>query len=191
MRPRRRLRQASATAPTRAAGRTVLMAHPSADLYGSDRVLLESASGLVAAGWDVVVAIPTAGPLVEQLEARGARVVLCASPVLRKSLLSPRGLGSLVRQTARGLREGNRLITRLRPRVVYVNTVTIPLWPVIARLRRVPLLSHVHEAEASAPGWLRTVLALPALLADVVIANSDFSIGVLARSFPGWGVARS
>ena len=41
----------------------VLLAHPSAELYGSDRVFLESVSALVLAGKSVVVSLPVTGPL--------------------------------------------------------------------------------------------------------------------------------
>ncbi|NTW38907.1 MAG: glycosyltransferase family 4 protein [Cellulomonadaceae bacterium] len=162
--------------------RTILVAHPSADLYGSDRVLLESVSGLVEAGWRVAVTTPEPGPLVALLEARGARVVHCPSPVLRKAMLRPRGLVELVRQGLVGLRRGSRLVSSLRPDAVYVNTVTVPLWLVVARLRRVPVLCHVHEAEGSAPRVVRALLAAPLLLANAVIANSQFSIDVLRTS---------
>ena len=54
-----------------AGNRAVLFAHPSADMYGSDRVLLESLTAMVARGWRVDVALPDQGPLVPEIEARG------------------------------------------------------------------------------------------------------------------------
>ena len=165
----------------------VLVAHPSAELYGSDRVLLESVSGLVEAGRDVVVTVPEDGPLVPELRKRGARVELCPTLVLRKSLLHPRGWLTLLRQTAVGLVRGARLIRRTRPSVVLVNTLTIPLWLVLARLFRTRSVCHVHEAERSARPVVRRLLATPVLLADVVVANSRFSIGVLEGSFASLG----
>lgn len=191
-RPAGRARRGGA-APTGAGGGagsgrgSVLVAHPSAELYGSDRVLLESVSGLVEAGWRVLVTVPADGPLVEELGRRGAQVVHCPTPVLRKSFLSARGLGSLVRQVVSGGWQGARLLRQARPAAVYVNTLTIPLWLALARLARVPVLCHVHEAERSAAPWMRTVLAAPVLLADRVLANSRFSIDVLAASFPRLG----
>lgn len=50
---------------TRRGAGTVLIAHPSADLYGSDRVMLETVDALVAAGRRVVVTLPADGPLVQ------------------------------------------------------------------------------------------------------------------------------
>lgn len=166
---------------------TVLVAHPSAELYGSDRVLLESVSGLVEAGRRVVVTLPGRGPLVDELERRGAEVELCPTLVLRKALLRPRGWFTLVRDSVLGLVRGAGLIRRTAPSVVLVNTVTIPLWLVLARLGRRRSVCHVHEAERSAHPVVRRALALPVLLADAVVANSRFSIGVLADSFAGLG----
>ncbi|MDR6610799.1 glycosyltransferase [Leifsonia sp. 1010] len=169
------------------ARRTILVAHPGSELYGSDRVLLESVSGLVDDGWDVVVAVPGDGPLVTELRRRGARVELCASPVLRKSVLRPRGFVRFAATTVRGIRSGSALLRRERPAAVYVNTVTIPLWIGLARLARVPVVAHVHEGEATASRLVKRVLSAPLLLAESVIANSRFSVGVLESAFPALG----
>lgn len=172
---------------TRGAAASVLLAHPSAELYGSDRVFLESVSALIAAGKHVNVTLPVTGPLHDELLMRGARVQICTSPVLRKSMLRPRGMLRLVQQTAEGLWQGSRLLRRERPDVVYVNTVTIPLWSVLARLHRIPVICHVHEGEASASRLVRAALTLPLFLAKTIIANSKFSVGVIESSFPRLG----
>jgi len=167
--------------------RTALVAHPSAEMYGSDRMLIESVAGLVDAGWQVVVTVPSDGPLVAQVEARGARVVLCPSPVLRKAALRPRGLVSLAVEAVRAVPAATRLLRALRPDALYVSTVTIPLWLPLARVMRVPAVCHVHEAERSAPAVVRQALSLPTLLAASVITNSRFSLDVLADSFSSLG----
>jgi glycosyltransferase involved in cell wall biosynthesis len=161
-----------------------LVAHPFADRYGSDRMVLESVRALVDAGWRVVVTMPEGGPLVAMVEETGAGVVLCPTPRLAKSALKPRGFVALVGQTVRGTRRGWALLRSLRPDAVYVNTLTIPWWIVLARLRRVPVLCHVHEAERSASWLLRTALSLPLLLVTTVVANSRFAVEVVADSFP-------
>ncbi|MFY0407466.1 glycosyltransferase family 4 protein [Solicola sp. PLA-1-18] len=165
----------------------VLVTHPSADMYGSDRVLLESVEGLVASGWDVTVTVPAAGPLVQEVLSRGAGVEICEAPVLRKSMLSPKGLVRLAYRCLRDGVRGLRLIRRVDPDVVLVNTVTVPLWPLLARLARRTVVVHVHEAEASARPLLRRVLGAPLLLAHQVMVNSQFSLGVLLDSWPRIG----
>ena len=161
-----------------------LVAHPFADRYGSDRMVLESIRALVDAGWRVAVTLPEGGPLVAMVEESGAKVVLCPTPRLSKAVLTPRGLLGLVGQTVRGSRDGWALLRSLRPDAVYVNTLTIPWWIVLSRLRRVPVLCHVHEAERSASWLLRTALSLPLLLVTASVANSRFAVEVVADSFP-------
>ena len=91
-RPRRRVSRRTRSPAPSARGRVragqdggvgglrVLVAHPGAELYGSDRVVLESVRALAAAGCTVTVALPGHGPLVAPLERAGATVVLCPSP---------------------------------------------------------------------------------------------------------------
>lgn len=175
------------TVRTLAAGRRprVLVTHPGADLYGSDRVLLETVAGFQAADVDVLVALPGPGPLVAELQALGAHVVHVRMPVVRKSALRPRGLLEFLADVARGLPAQARLLRSWRPDLIFVNTITIPSWLLLARLTRRPSICHVHEAEQSAPRLLRALLALPLLLADRLVANSRFSARVLAASVPG------
>ena len=174
----------AATLPGSPRIRTVLVAHPSAELYGSDRVLLESVSALTGRGHRVVVTLPVRGPLVAHLEERGARVVIAPSPVLRKSALRPRGMIALLREAFRGTVVGLALLRKVRPHAVLVNTLTVPLWVLLARLRGVPVLVHVHEGESTASALARRVLAFPLLVANRVIANSRFSVDVLSSAFP-------
>lgn len=163
---------------------TVLVAHPSADLYGSDLQLVESVRGLTAAGWRVEVSLPGPGPLEERLRDAGATVGVLDVPVLRKSLLSPTGLVRLVVSSARALPAMLRLVRHTDPAVVYVNTVTVPLWLVAARLGRRPALCHVHEAEDDAPRLVSTLLNAPLLLCRTVVVNSRAAAATLLRAVP-------
>lgn len=167
--------------------RTVLVAHPGAELYGSDRVMVESVVGFVAKGRRVVVTLPGPGPLVDKLTEAGATVRFCRAPVLRKSALRPSGWPGLLRDLVLGGRDGLRLLRSERPATVYLSTVTVPLWVVLARLKRIPVLVHVHEAEGSASRWIRRALAAPLLLTQGVVANSTFAAGVLGSAFGSLG----
>jgi len=167
--------------------RRVLVAHPSAELYGSDRVMLESVEAFVAAGCRVLVALPGPGPLVSEVSTRGGRVVYCPSPVLRKSALRPAGFLRLTAEATRGLGSGLALLLRARPEVVYVSTLTIPLWLLLARLTGCRTVCHVHEAEGSASIRLRRLLAAPMFAANAIVANSEFSRQVLGSAFPSLG----
>lgn len=165
-------------------GRTVLVAHPSPDLYGSDRVALSTVEALVGRGFRVVATMPSPGPLVAAVEAAGAEVVLCPSPVLRKSALRPAGLLRLLATTVRSVGPGLRLLRSSRPDVAYVSTLTVPLWLVLARLTGRVSICHVHEAESGLPRRVARALAAPLLLSSAIVANSEFSRGVLTAALP-------
>jgi len=163
----------------------VLVAHPSPDLYGSDRVVLGTVEALVRHGHRVVVTLPHAGPLVPLVEAAGAEVALCRSPVLRKSALRPSGMGSLLATTMRSVVPGLRLLRSCDPELVYVSTLTLPLWLVLARLAGRPSMCHVHEAESRVPALVGRALALPLLVCRSIVTNSEFSRDVLVSAVPG------
>jgi glycosyltransferase involved in cell wall biosynthesis len=163
---------------------TVVVAHPGAQLYGSDRMLIESVGGLLDAGWHVIVTVPTDGPLVEEVRSRGAIVQICPTPVLRKAFLNPIGILRLAGQAVTSFGVGWRLLRRHRPRAVYVNTVTIPQWLVLARLARVPSVCHVHEAEPTVASIVRRALTLPLVLAGRLILISRHCAEVAIGDWP-------
>lgn len=163
---------------------TVLLAHASVELYGSDLQLVETAAGCVDAGADVVVVLPGDGPLAERMRGVGARVETLDVPVLRKAHLTPRGIVALGVATLRALGPMTRLVRRMRPDTVLVNTLTIPAWLVAARLAGVAPVCHVHEAEADARWVVRVGLAAPLLLARAVVVNSVAARDVVVSAVP-------
>lgn len=165
----------------------ILLVHPTADLYGSDRVFLESVRALLQAGKQVVVSLPERGPLEHEIHKLGGRVEICPTMVLRRSIFRPRQWPGVLASLIGGFRQGMRLIKHEQPAAIYVNTSTIPQWNLLSRLSRTPLIVHVHEAESSAGFLKRTVLTLPLFLSTVTIANSRFSASVIEQSFKRLG----
>lgn len=162
----------------------VLVTHPGASLYGSDRMLLEALRGMVDSGLRPVLVVPGTGPLVGQAQRLGVPVLVRPVPVLRKSALSAggglalaaRSLGAAVRDTA--------ALRRWRPDVVYVNTVTTPTWVVLAAALGIPVVCHVHEAEGDGTGLVPRLLTAPLLACTRLLVNSEYSRSVLLRSWP-------
>lgn len=163
---------------------TVVVAHPGAELYGSDRMALESMIGLVERGWRVVLAVPTAGPLVAEARRHGIETELLDSPVLRKSLLRPQALADLLADSGAASRRIGDLLRRVRPDVVYVSTISIPLWIARARLLRIPVVCHVHQSERGAAEPAREALTHPIGLANRVVVNSVFTKDSLLEVAP-------
>lgn len=158
-----------------ARGRTVLIANPSADLYGSDRMMLEGVRGLVELGWHVVVTSSDDGPLIPLLRAAGAEIVFLDAPVIRKSALRPRGLVHLLREIAVQAPHMRRLVADVDADVVMVNTVTIPFWLRAARRAGAASVVHVHEAESALSAPARALLTRPLRWASGVVFNSQTS----------------
>lgn len=163
---------------------TALMVHPSTELYGSDRMFAESVTALCERGWRVVVALPGDGPLADVLRSAGARVVRCPTPVLRKAALRPAGFARLLLEFVRAVPPTVRLLQRERPDLVFVSTVTVPLWLVLARLLRRRVLADVHEAEDEVPRAVRAALAAPLLTAHLVVVNSAATRSSLCAALP-------
>lgn len=165
--------------------RTVLIANPGADLYGSDRMAVESVRALVTAGYRVFVTVPGTGPLIELLTDAGATVLEQPTPIIRKSLLSPRGLVQLVQETVSAWLPSWRLLQRTNAGTVVVNTITPPLWFPLARLAGRRVACHLHEAESTVAAGVRWAMYLPLQFCQRVVANSEYTKRVLADSSRG------
>ena len=162
---------------------TILFLHPSAELYGADRTLLQLVQGLCPARWCAEVVLPRRGPLMPALEAAGARVHIAELGVGERSSLSPLGLLGLAWRVPLGAFRVLRLARRLRPALIHTNSMIVLGGALGARLARAPHLWHVHEI-LERPAWLaRTFARLFALLADVVVSNSASTRAAFDRQF--------
>ena len=81
----------------------LLIVHSSAELYGSDRSLLDFVS-LQGGRFDITVLLPESGPLVALLEAAGARVAIGEVCKVQRNMLGPRGLIRTLAATWRAVR---------------------------------------------------------------------------------------
>lgn len=164
------------TVPGKSRRLRLVVVHPSDELYGSDRVLIEALPVLGAADAEVWLPrdLPYTGLLSERLQAQGFVVRRVSMPILRRAYMNPRGLLSLVAASISLLRE----FRRCRPQSVYVSTTACAPSAVLARLVGASVLVHVHEL------WDRTerFLVGPMLLAaGRVIVVSDSVRSALPR----------
>lgn len=116
-----------------------------ADQYGSDEMLLRIARHIDARpGIEVTVVLPEEGPLTPALA--GTNHVLCEMVVLRKTeLRTLHGVVKFAVGLPFALLRAARLLRRARPDLVWVNTITVPYWILIARALRIPVVCHCHE----------------------------------------------
>jgi glycosyltransferase involved in cell wall biosynthesis len=165
-------------------GTTVLIANPSADVYGSDLQMRESVAALRSAGCRVVVAIPEDGQLVPMLRELEAQVDFIDFPVLRRANQSPRAFLAMFWSAIVAVPRLIRYIRRVGPSATYVNTVTLPWWLLASRLARVPTVCHLHEAENTDSPLIRRALIAPLRLAHAVIVISRSTMAAMVDADP-------
>lgn len=126
--------------------RRILAVHPSDELYGADRIMLEAASVLGRRG-PVTVWLPDDvdypdRPLTRRLADAGVRASRQPIPVLRRASVRPAALPALLRRMWRTW----RAIGREDAGLVYLSTsAVLPVAP-LAKLRGARVVLHLHES---------------------------------------------
>ncbi len=166
--------QASPKGSKDLAGATVLQIIPSLDAGGAERTTIDVAGALVEAGCRALVA-SRGGRLVSELQARGG--IWIPFPANAKN---PATMAWNVGRLA-------RLIRLERPAIVHARS-RAPAWVALgaARLTGVPFMTTFHGAYG---GTSALKLRYNSVMArgDVVIANSDYTRGLVTALYP-WAV---
>lgn len=132
---------------------TVLYLHSSAGRYGADRQLHAIATGLDPARYTALVALAEEGPLADDLRAAGIEVVVRPLAVLRRALMSPRGLGQVARAFAADAGGLGRLARAREVALVHTNTSVTLGGAAAARIAGVPHVWHTREIYAGFDRW--------------------------------------
>lgn len=164
----------------------ILIVHQSAELYGSDRVLIQLAQGLSGGEeFHPIVVLPETGPLLTELRRSGIEVHVAEVAKLSRAVFSPRGVLGLLGKARRGLRELDALVDGRVISVVHSNTIAVLAGALWARWRRVPHLWHVHEIIRSPALVRRFFPFVIRLLSDSVVSNSRQTEAWLVGEQPG------
>ncbi len=151
----------------------VLFVHQSAEMYGSDKVLLLVAQGLRTGGqFHPVVVLPEAGPLHVALMASGVEVHVGVVAKISRSVVTPAGLFRLFKQTFQAIRSLDRIVDGREIAVVHSNTLAVLSGAVWAFFRRKKHLWHVHEIILSPKLVSKAFPYLVSKLSDRVMSNS-------------------
>lgn len=151
----------------------VLFVHQSAEMYGSDKVLLYLVQGLQARGdFQPVVVLPEDGPLHAALMMAGIEVHIAEVAKISRSVMTPAGLFRLARDVFKGVRALNCIVGNRKIALVHSNTLAVLSGAVWALLRRERHLWHVHEIILSPKLVSKLFPWLVRLLSDRVMSNS-------------------
>ncbi len=150
----------------------ILLLHPSAELYGADRTLLDLVTYLLGEGFEILVALPREGQLSVELRKKCIDVEIGPLGIAAAGDLTPFGLLRLALEIPRAIRFVSRLANQFRPDVIHTNTMVVLGGAIGAKIARATHLWHIHEIPTS-PSWLPTLSAkLFNFLADQVVWNS-------------------
>ncbi len=151
----------------------VLFVHGSAEMYGSDKVLLYLVENLLHAGeFQVLVVLHENGPLQAVLRAAGAEVHVAAVAKITRQMFRPSAALALLRMFRQTVRDFDLIVAGRQIAVVHSNTLAVLGGAVWAAIRRRPHLWHVHEIILKPAMVGRGLPWLAALLSRRVIANS-------------------
>lgn len=124
----------------------ILFVHQSAEMYGSDKVLLYLAQGLKNGNvFNPVVVLPERGALHVALSASGIEVHIGEVAKISRAVFSPVGLARLAWQMVKAVRSLDRIVAGRHIAVVHSNTLAVLAGAVWSVVRRQKHLWHVHE----------------------------------------------
>lgn len=151
--------------------RPIVVFTPSADLYGSDRALLSALPVMQERG-PVILLSAQPGPALDMAAQMGAEVDVLDDFAIRRRHLRPDRLPILARNVRRAARSTRERLAGVRPQLVFVNTLAVPLAGITRRLLDAPVIVHAHE-RYEGPIHMAKILGWPVRSADLVIANSN------------------
>ncbi len=152
--------------------RNVLFIHSSAELYGSDRSLLNLVKNLDRDQFRIFVILPCEGPLVREMEKIGdVRVDIFEAAVLRRKNHSVKGGVQYLRDYRKSIRYIRNYIRANQIDIVETNTAVV--FPGAAAAKKEKIASVWHIREIIKSGLENKVISfIMNRYADVIVANS-------------------
>lgn len=164
--------------------RNVLFIHHSAEMYGSDKVLLSLVAGLDRNKYCPIVMLPCEGPLLAALKEEGVRCHIVPIARLGRATLSLRGLLLLPMASWQSVHAINHAVRNDQIHLVHSNTLAVLSGAIWAALKSIPHVWHVHEI-IERPWFVRKAYAwLLRLFATKVICNSQATMNLLLHDQP-------
>lgn len=150
----------------------ILIVHSSAEMYGSDRSLLDFVRhrGLYI---QVTVALPNHGILVKELEAAGAKVIVGEVCKIQRDMFSLHGMFGTVLSAFRTIKFLKSAHINSQFDIVYSNTVAVFGGSLYARFYGIPHVWHVREILEGSKILTYFFRHLVGGLSSTVICNSQ------------------
>ena len=152
--------------------KNILFLHSSAELYGSDRSLLNLIKGLDKDKYQIFVVLPCDGPLTKEIKKiKGVQVSLFPVAVLRRKNLSIRGMHNYFKDYRKSCKFLKEFINKHKIDIVETNTSVVFPGAVVAKRMKKKSIWHIREIISN--GFENRVISfMMNRYADVIVANS-------------------
>jgi glycosyltransferase involved in cell wall biosynthesis len=166
--------------------KNILFIHQSAELYGSDKVLLLLCSELVKQQkFHPIVVLPESGPLFDLLQASAVEVHIGNVGKISRNIFSPKGILRLIKAVMAGIGDINRIVGPRDIAIVHSNTLAVLVGAVWSFIKRKKHIWHVHEIILKPRLISRLFPRLVNWFSDGVISNSSLTERWLLSEQPG------
>ena len=162
----------------------ILVVHQSAELYGSDKMLLLLLTSLNREEFLPVVVLPFDGPLKEELEKHNIKVVIAPVLKLYRKMFTVKNILLFFKEIKKAVKIVDALNKEYKFDIVYSNTLAVLLGMIYARRRRIKHIWHVHEIIVHPKPIARIFPVLLNRFADIVICNSNATKENLVQRVP-------
>lgn len=162
----------------------ILVIHQSAELYGSDKMLLKLLTSLDKSKFLPVVVLPFEGPLKDELEKHDIKVVVAPVLKLYRKMFTPKNILLFFKEIKKAIKIVDSLNKEYRFDIVYSNTLAVLLGMIYARKKSIRHIWHVHEIIVHPKIIARIFPILLNKFADEVICNSQATKKNLIERIP-------
>lgn len=162
----------------------ILFVHQSADLYGSDKVLLSLVTGLDKNKYHPIVLLPKHGPLTDELEKNNVEYHILPLVLISRKLFSFNHifrLPFLIRSSNKAI---DGIVDAGNVNIVHSNTMAVLSGAFWARKHKIIHLWHIHEM-ITRPRWITGFLAwIVNYYSDSIVSNSLQTQALLQKCLP-------
>ena len=123
----------------------ILFLHSSSDLYGASKILLAINELCTKKGHEVTVVLSEDGPLVPQLKALGAHIIITDLGILRRQYLHAAGILNRLVANFKAYRLLTTLCKNQKIDLIYSNTTGVIVGVFVASKLGIKHLWHIHE----------------------------------------------
>lgn len=163
--------------------KNILIIHQSSELYGSDKTILMLVLGLNKSKYNPTIVLPSEGPLKEEFEKKGIKVIIAPVLKVHRKLFFPKNFLTFLKEYKKSLNILNTLHKEQKFDLVYSQTLAVLVGIIFAQKNKIKHLWHVHEI-IEKPKVINTIFTkLLSLKSNhKAVYNSQETMGFWAKS---------